>query len=57
MNAFFSSQFGYCPLAWIFNGRYDRRYNNKINRLHERMLRIVYKDYKLSFAELLPEGK
>ena len=54
MNAFFSSHFGYCPLVWMFH---DRRYNNKINRLHERMLRIVYKDYKSSFEELLFEDK
>ena len=54
MNAFFSSQFGYCPLVWMFH---NRRYNNKINRLHERMLRIVYKDYKSSFAELLSDNK
>ena len=53
MNAFFSSQFGYFPLVWMFhNGS-----NNKINRLHERMLRIVYKDYESSFAELLSEDK
>ena len=57
MNAFFSSQFGYCPLAWIFNRRYDRRYSNKINRLHGRMLRIVNKDYNSSFTELFSEGK
>ena len=49
MNAFFSSQFGYCPLFWMFH---NRRYNNKVNCLHERMVRIVYKDYKSSFAEL-----
>ena len=54
MNAFFSFQFGYCPLVWMFH---NRRYNNKINRLHQRMLRIVYKDYKSSFAELLSENK
>ena len=47
MNAFFSFQFGYCPFVWMFH---NRRHNNKINRLHERMLRIVYKDYKSSFA-------
>ena len=35
MNAFFSSQFGYCPLVWMLH---NRRYNNKINRLHERIL-------------------
>ena len=54
MNAFFSSQFGYCPLVWMFH---NRRYNNKINCLHEQMLGIVYKDYKSSFAELLSEDK
>ena len=54
MNALFSSQFRYCSLVWIFH---NRRYNNKINRLHERMLRIVYKDYKSSFPELLSEDK
>ena len=54
MNAFFSFQFGYCPLVWMFH---NRRYNNKINCLHEKMLRIVYKDYKSSFAELISENK
>ena len=51
---FLLSQFGYCPLVWMFH---NRRCNNKINHLHERMLRIVYKDYKLSFAELLSKDK
>ena len=54
MNAFFSSQFGCFSLVWMFH---NRRHKNKINRLHERMLRIVYKDYKSSFAELLSEDK
>ena len=54
MNAFSSSQFGYCPLAWMFH---NRRHNNKINCLHQRMLRIVYKDDESSFAELLSEDK
>ena len=54
MNVFFSSQLGYCLLIWMFH---NKRYNNKINRLHERMLRIVYKDYKSSFEELLSEDK
>ena len=53
-NAFFSFQFGYCPLVWMFH---NRRYNNKINCLHERMLRIVYKDCKSYFVELLSEDK
>ena len=41
MNAFFISQFSYCPLVWMFHSRTD---NIKINRLHERCLRIVYND-------------
>ena len=32
---------------------HNRTINNKINRLHERVLRIVYNDDKLSFQELL----
>ena len=32
---------------------HDRRSESKINRLHERALRIVYKDDTLSFDELL----
>ena len=51
---FFSSQFGYCPLVWMFH---NRRHNNKINRLHERMFRIAYKDCKSSFAELVSQDK
>ena len=48
--AFFESQFKYCPLTWMFH---SRNTNNKINRLHERALRIVYNDYKSSFENLL----
>ena len=32
MNAFFKSQFNYCPLIWMCHNRDN---NNKINRLHE----------------------
>ena len=50
MKAFIESQFSYCPLVWMF---YSRTLNNRINRLHERGLRIVYKDHNMSFEELL----
>ena len=50
MKAFVQSQFGYCPLVWMFHGRV---LNNKINRLHERDLRLVYKETNLSFEDLL----
>ena len=50
MNAFFTSQFSYCPLVWMYRGRTN---NNKMNRLHDRYLRIVYNDKQSSFNELL----
>ena len=50
MKAFIESQFGYCPLIWMFHSRI---LNNRINRLHERALRLVYKEPNLTFEELL----
>ncbi len=50
MKTFIQSQFNYCPLVWMFH---NRTLNHKINRLHERALRIVYKDETLTFQELL----
>ena len=50
MNASFKSQFNYCPLVWMCC---NRSLNNKINRLHERCLQIVYNDKKSNFNELL----
>ena len=48
------SQFEYCPLTWMF---YSRKANSKINHIHERSLRIVYKDNISSFEELLKKDK
>lgn len=48
--AFIEAQFAYCPLVWMFH---DRSLHNKINRLHERALRIVYKDDCSTFEDLL----
>ena len=50
MNAFVKSQFNYCPLIWMFHGRILK---NKINKLHERALRIVYREENLTFEQLL----
>ena len=50
MNAFFKRQFSYCPLSWMF---YNRTLNNKINRLHERCLRITYNDNTSPFVDFL----
>ena len=38
MKAFTESLFEYCPLSWMFH---NRDFNNKINRIHERALRIL----------------
>ena len=50
MNAFFKSQFNYCSLIWMCHSCEN---NNKINRLHERCLRIIYNDKQSSFNALL----
>ena len=54
LKTFIESQFGYCPLIWMFH---SRRVNNRINHLHERSLRIVYKDNYSSYLNLLVIGK
>ena len=50
MKTFIQSQFNYCPLVWMFH---SRSLNRKIDKLHERALRIVYKNENLTFQELL----
>ena len=50
LNSFVTTQFNYCPLIWMCH---SRTLNKKINRIHERALRIVYNDYKSNFKELL----
>ena len=53
MNSFFTSQFNYYLLVWMCH---YRTFKNKINHLHERCLRIVYKDNK-SCQEQLDKDK
>ena len=50
MNPFILSQFSYCPVIWIFH---NRNVNNKINEIHERALRIGFKDTSPKFEDLL----
>ena len=50
MNAFFKSQFNYCPLIWMCHGGEN---DKKVNRLHERCLRITSNDKRSSFNALL----
>ena len=54
MKSFIESQFGYCPLTWMFD---SRGLNNKINRIHERALRITYNNKSSSCGELLTKGR
>ena len=50
MGSFIMSQFSYYPLIWICH---SRRINNRINKLHERALKLAYNDKSSSFRELL----
>ena len=50
MKVFIASEFGYCPLVCMLH---NRKLNSRVNKLHERALRIVYQDYASSFTELL----
>ena len=50
MNAFFNSQFSYCPLVWMCHSHTN---NRKVNWLNDRYLRIIYNDKQSPFSELL----
>ena len=52
LNSFITSHLSYCPIVWMFH---SRKLNERINHIHERALRIVYKDFNSSFQELLIE--
>ena len=52
--SFIISQFNYCLIVWMCDGR---GLNTKINNMHERALRIVYQDKKSSFETLLKRDK
>ena len=54
LKTFMESQFGYCPLIWMFH---SRRVNDKINHLNERSLCIVYKDNYSSYVDFLAKDK
>ena len=54
VKTFFESQFKYCPLVCMF---YGRQVSNRINKLQERSLRMIYQDNITSFEELLEKDK
>ena len=49
-NVFFTPQFNYCLVIWMFH---SLALDNKINSLHERCLRIIYNDKTSTFEKLL----
>ena len=49
-NSYFLSQFNYCPQIWM---NHNKSINNRINSLHERVLRLIYCDDSSNFQELL----
>ena len=50
MEAFIENEFNCCRLVWMFH---NKILNKKINKLHERTLRIVSRDEASTFNELL----
>ena len=49
-NSFIVSNFNYCPLVWHFCGVQN---NNKIEKIQERALRILYQDYTSPYSVLV----
>ena len=53
MNALFNAQLTFYLLTWMFH---SRELNNKINRMHEKYLPIVYNDSISSYEKFLEIG-
>ena len=53
IKSFFTSQFSYCLLVWMFH---SRKLINKINAIHERTLSIAYCDKRSAIQQLLEKG-
>ena len=51
MKTVITSQFSYCPIIWMFH---SRTINNRINNIHERALRLTYKNNQTSFNPICP---
>ena len=49
-NSFVASNFNYCPLVWHFCGVAN---NNKLEKIQERSLRILFNDYESDVHDLL----
>ena len=53
-NAFINSQFNYAPLIWMFA---STTVTNKILKIHDRTLQVVYCEYCKSYENLLQINK
>ena len=40
LNSFITSHFSYCPIVWMFH---SKKLTERINHIHEKALRIIYK--------------
>ena len=54
MKTFILLYFDYCPLIWVFC---SRKSNSRINRIHERAMRIAHYDYESTFEQFLIKNK
>ena len=54
MNAYFMSQFSYCPLVGM---NHSKTFNNRTHGLHKIALSLLYNDFSSSFSELLEKDK
>ncbi len=54
VNSFILCHFNYCPLIWLFCSKKSK---NKIEKINERALRIIYADYSLNYNEILKKDK
>ena len=50
LNSFIKSQFSYCPLIWMFT---SKGLNQKINRIHEKSLRLVLNVHQSTLDKML----
>ena len=49
-HSFIASNFNYCPIVWHFCGVVN---NNKLEKIQERSLRILFSDYESNVHDLL----
>ena len=50
MNSFFAAQLNYCPVKGMIHSRFN---NNRVNHVHKRFLRLIYRDKTCSHEEVL----